>query len=82
MKRWKHIFGSVQTYSAKHKFPDHAENEVGPENVQTKKDHQHCVKEIIAKEGRVVENRVHPGAVDQPETQRRQKSQSLLDSTV
>lgn len=57
-----------QTYRASDKFPDHAENEVCPEYVQTEKDQQHHIEEVVAKEGRVVLNRVDPGTVDNPET--------------
>lgn len=78
--RWQ-TFLTEQTYSAKDEFSDHAENEVGPEYVQTEKDHQHHVEEVVAKEGRVVVNGVDPGAVDQPETQQnRNKSDSLISS--
>lgn len=57
-----------QTYRASDSFSDHAENEVCPEYVQTEKDQQHHIEEVVAKEGRVVMNRVDPGTVDEPET--------------
>ncbi len=60
---WKTIPTEL-TYSAKYEFSDHAENEVGPEYVQTEKYHQHHVEEVVAKEGRVVVNGVDPGTVD------------------
>ena len=51
--------------------------------MQTEKDHQHHIEEVVAKEGRVVLNRVDPGTVDQPETQqKRNKSKSLPVSCV
>lgn len=46
--------------------------------MQTKQDHQHCVEEVVAKEGRVIENRVNPSTVDQPKTQAYQKCKNLL----
>lgn len=47
--------------------------------MQTEKDHQHHIKEVVSKEGRVVVNGVDPGTVDQPETQHnRNKSKSLM----
>lgn len=47
--------------------------------MQTEKDHQHHIEEVVSKEGRVVMNRVDPGTVDQPETQHnRNKSNSLM----
>lgn len=61
------------TYSAKHEFPDHAENKVGPEYVQTEEDHQHCIEEVVAKEGWVVVKGVNPGTVDKPEIQTEDK---------
>lgn len=36
--------------------------------MQTEKDHQHHVEEVVAEEGRVVVNRVDPCTVDQPAT--------------
>lgn len=62
-----------QTNLAKHELPDHAEDEVGPEYVQTEEDHQHHVEEVVAKEGRVVVNGVNPGTVDEPENHSEQK---------
>lgn len=65
-----------QTYSAKHEFPDHAENEIGPEYVQTEEDHQHHIEEVVAEEGGVVVNGVDPGTVDQPVTQTQKSKKS------
>ena len=38
--------------------------------MQQEQDHQHDVEEVVAEEGRVVLDRVNPGAVDQPGEQR------------
>lgn len=65
--------GCQQTYSAKYEFPDHAENEVGPVYVKAEKHHQHHIEEVVAEKGRVVEDWVNPGTVDQPETQATEK---------
>lgn len=60
--------GAEQTYCAKHELPDHAEDQVGPEYMKTEENHQHQVEEVVAKVGWVVENRINPGTVDEPET--------------
>lgn len=69
-----------QTYRATHKFSDHAENEVSPEYVQTEKDQQHHIEEVVAKEGRVVLNRVDPGTVDEPENTAEEKQVKISNT--
>ena len=56
------------TYAAKEKLLHHAQNEVGPEDVEEQQDHKHDVEEVIPEEGRVVVQGVDPCAVDDPET--------------
>lgn len=67
---------NTATYGAEHELLDHAEDEVGPEDVQAEEDHQHQVEEVVAKEGWVVVDGVNPRAVDQPETHSTQDSDS------
>lgn len=64
--KWQKLL-TEKTYRAKHEFPDHAENEVSPEYVQTEEDHQHHIEKVVAEEGRIMVNGVDPGTVDQPE---------------
>ncbi len=40
--------------------------------MQTEKDHQHHIEEVVAKEGRVVVDGVDPGTMDQPKTEQKQ----------
>lgn len=70
------------TYSSKHEFLDHAENEVGPEYVQTEEDHQHHIEEVVAKKGGVVVKGVHPGTVDEPKIQAEYKQVNICDVSV
>lgn len=79
MDRWQ-INVAEQTYGAKHEFPDHAQNEVGPEYVQTEENHQHHIEEIVAKEGGVMVDGVNPGTVDQPETQQMIETSEIISS--
>ena len=55
---WAHL--------AEQELADHAEDEVSPKYMQEEQDHQHDVEEVVAEEGRVLLDRVDPGAVDQP----------------
>lgn len=54
------------THFAKEELVDHAQDEVGPEDVQEQEDHQHDVEEVVTKERGVLECGVHPRTVDQP----------------
>lgn len=56
----------VSSQRAEDKLVDHAEDEVGPEHMEALQHQQHCIEEVVPKEGRVVQRRVHPGTVDQP----------------
>lgn len=62
-------FKRPPTYIARHKFSDHAEDEVSPKYVQKLEHQQHYVEEIVSKESRVLLNRVDPSTVDEPKTQ-------------
>lgn len=54
------------SYIAGHELSDHAEYEVSPEYVQKLEHQQHGVEEVVSKESRVLQNRVHPSTVDEP----------------
>lgn len=44
--------------------------------MQTEKDHQHHIEEVVTKKGRVVMDGVNPGTVDQPTTQADKQNKS------
>lgn len=56
----------VSFHLSSYELVGHAQNEVGPEDMQHLEHSHHGVKEVIAKEGRIELQRVHHGAVQDP----------------
>ena len=59
----------ISAYIVGEEADGYTDDEHGPEDVQTLQSHQQSVEKVVAEEGFVNGHRVHPRAVNNPETE-------------